>query len=79
MSDLTALYAGLRGAITQTGPVDPKPCTHPRRQQRIERTSEPVPGSTRYSHYLVRVTTEIHCDGCNTIVGHETHQERRSS
>lgn len=33
--------------------------------------------SARYSHYRVAVTTTVHCDGCNTVIGSETHQERR--
>lgn len=75
MSDLTAMYAGLRGSITKTGPVDPKPCTHPRRDRRIEVTEEYVRAVHRAR--IVRVTTEIHCDGCGTMLGSETHQERR--
>lgn len=88
MSDLTAMYARLRGTITEQAAIqkaihkasrkDQSPCRHPRRQQRIERTEEfRVMGSARYSHYRVTVTTEIHCDACGQIIGSETHQERR--
>lgn len=77
MSDLTAMYAGLRGKLTAPPPRDLAVCPHPRREQRIERTEAPVPGSARYAGYLVSVTTEVHCDACDTVIGTETHTERR--
>lgn len=71
MSDLHPMYARLRGTLAGDQPPAAVSCRHPRRQRRIVVEEQPVRAS------LVRVTTEIHCDGCNTVVGSETHTERR--
>ncbi|MCV7255658.1 hypothetical protein H7J86_26185 [Mycobacterium hackensackense] len=78
MSDLFPMYARLRGTLAAEQPTTPvSPCRHPRSQRRIERTSAFVPGTARYSGYVAEVTTTIHCDGCDTVIGSETHRERR--